>query len=272
MELSIIILNYKSAGLVKQCLLGLRLVQLNIPHEIIVIDNNSKDSIREVLKKFPEVRPIYLEKNKGFAAGNNAGIKAAKGRYILLLNPDIAVLAGAIEKMVLFLEKHPRSGMVVPQLLNPDRSVQMSVMKFPKFLMPLYRRTAFGKSRRAQGILDDYLMSDWNHTDTRRIDWALGACLLVKREAVDDVGFLDERYFLYVEDTDWCRRFWEKRWEIYYVHDAQMVHYHMRESASKFFSRLNLIHILSWLKYFSKFGLKKNSKNLFEIDKTLLKQ
>ncbi len=259
-ELSIVILNYRSTGLVKQCLKGLQDNLSELNYEVIVVDNSSPDKLANLPTLFPKVKFIFLTKNRGFAAGNNAGLKVAQGDYILVLNPDIAVLAGSIESMLRYLKSNNSVGMVVPQLLNPDRSIQFSVMRFPKWWLPLLRRTFLGDLEWANKWLDWYLYQEWDHLSIKKVDWALGACLLVKREALDQVGLLDERYFLYVEDTDWCRRFWKNGWEIVYLPTAQLVHYHMRESAEKFFSKLNFIHFISWLKYFWKFkGFKKIS-------------
>lgn len=260
-RLSIVILNYKTAGLVKQCLKGLKAMHSNFSYEIIVVDNNSQDNIKLILDKdFKDVKFIEAKRNKGFAAGNNLGIKQAQGRLIMILNPDIAVLEGSLNKMMEFLEAHDNVGMVVPKLLNPDRSLQYSTWRFPPLLMPIYRRTFLGKTKPAQKVLDWYLMKDKGHDKNQPIAWALGACMMIKREAIKDVGLFDERYFLYVEDTDWCRRFWLKGWQIYYVSDAKMIHYHMRESAERFFSKLNFIHLTSWLKYFWKFKGKSKIK------------
>ncbi|MFA5879280.1 MAG: glycosyltransferase family 2 protein [Candidatus Margulisiibacteriota bacterium] len=256
-KLSIVILNYHSAGLVKQCLRGIvNNISFN-DYEIIVVDNNSQDNLLKLQVIYPQVKFILLPSNHGFAAGNNAGLREAGGRYILVLNPDIAVLEGSIEKMISYLDNNLQVGMVVPQLLNPDRSIQYSVMRFPKWWLPLFRRTFLGGGFKAQQWLAWYLMKDWDHLTNHSIDWALGACMLVRSETLASVGLLDERYFLYVEDTDWCRRFWQNNWEIHYVAGAQLIHYHRRESADKFFSKLNFIHLISWFKYFWKF---KNSK------------
>ncbi len=260
-KLSIIILNYKSAGLVKQCLKGLGNLSLDFSYEIIVVDNNSHDNLEEmIIKNYPNVKFIRAKKNRGFASGNNFGLRKAVGDYLLILNPDIAVLEGSLQKMLAFLKHNEKIGMVVPQLLNPDRTIQNSVMRFPRFIIPVYRRTFLGKFTKPKKMLKWYLMKDWDHNSNRVIEWALGACMMVKREALEDVGYLDERYFLYVEDTDWCRRFWEKDWQINYVASARMIHYHMRESAENFFTKLNIIHILSWLKYFWKFKNRKKIK------------
>ncbi len=259
---SIVILNYKRAGLVKQCIKGI--VKLAaVPYEIIVVDNNSQDDIEKVVDQFYQVRLIKAKKNRGFAAGNNLGIKQAQGEFIMIINPDIAVLEGSIEAMVQFLEQHPEAGMVVPQLLNPDGSIQMSVMRFPTLLIPLYRRTWLERTKKGQSKLDWYLLREWDHQSIREIEWALGACMMVRRQALNEVGLMDERYFLYVEDTDWCRRFWQQGWKIYYLPSAKMVHYHARESAGKFLSKLNIVHLISWFKYFWKFR-KDNTPSLID--------
>lgn len=261
MELSIVILNYRSAGLVKQCIKGIYQARPPGDFEIIVVDNHSRDDMGRIVQEFfPEVVFVPLAKNVGFAAGNNAGIRRARGEYVMILNPDIAVLPGSLEKMTAFLDRHTRVGMVVPQLLNPDRSIQYSVMRFPTFFLPLYRRTFLGNVPKIKKILSWYLMNDWDHASDRAVEWALGACMMVRRAALDQVGLFDEQFFLYVEDTDWCRRFWEKGWKIFYLSGSRMVHYHMRESAERFFSRLNIIHIVSWLKYFWKYRKGKEIK------------
>ncbi len=257
-KLSIIILNYKSGGLTRECLRGLIAADLKLDHEIIVVDNNSEDNIGAILtKEFPQVKFIELEVNRGYAAGNNAGIKQAQGEYILILNPDITVFAGQIEKLVDFMENNPRVGLAGPRLVNPDGSLQYSCYKFPKFLLPLYRRTWLGETIKAQGELDEYMMKKWDHKNNRVVDWLLGACLITRRSALSEVGLLDTRYFLYVEDTDWCRRFAQKKWEVWYVAEVELVHFHERQSAEApwliaLFSKIAWIHIASWLKYFWK--------------------
>ncbi len=260
-KLSLIILNYKNAGLVKQCVKGIFDNPSKLPLEVIVIDNNSHDNCLEMIKtNWPQVITVAAEKNRGYAAGNNLGLKITRGNYVMVLNPDVAIMPGTLDKLIDFMDSHPKVGIASPKLVNPDGSVQSSAYTFPLFWMPIFRRTPLGYWPRAQKSLTRYLMLDWDHQDNRPVDWLLGACLIIRREALIQVGWLDERYFLYVEDTDWCRRFWQKDWQVYYVAEVAMVHYHQRQSAGAsfwgLFNKITWIHITSWLKYFKKWGLR----------------
>lgn len=260
MELSIIILNYRTKGLLKQCLRGIELSQLQMPYEVLVVDNNSRDgSIEMVAEFFPWAKRLPLTTNGGFAVGNNAGIRQAQGKYVMILNPDVAVFKGAADSLLAYMNEHLQVGIAVPKLINPDGTVQMSAMRFPNFTVPVWRRTPLGKLPIPQNILRRYHMAEWDHKDNRPIGWALGACLLMRRTAIDAVGMFDEQFFLYLEDVDLCRRMWAKQWEIHYVAQAEMVHFHQRLSATaavltSMFSYAARIHIKSWLQYFKKYS------------------
>ncbi len=261
MKLSIVILNYRNAGLAKQCLRGLLAANLKLEYEIIVVDNASHDGcLRMVAELFPQVKRLALPVNRGYAAGNNAGLTQATGEYVLILNPDIAVFPGSLEGLVQFMDRTPQAGLAGPRLINPDGSLQFSSYRFPSFFLPLFRRTPLGKLPLIKRWLSHYQMLDWDHKQNAPVDWLLGACLIARRSALKQVGLLDERYFLYVEDTDWSRRFWKMKFEVWYVAEVEIVHYHERLSAQArfgaFWKRITWIHIASWLKYFLKWGLK----------------
>ncbi|MBU0648950.1 glycosyltransferase family 2 protein [Patescibacteria group bacterium] len=266
MDLSIIILNYKTKGLARQCLKSIALAKPELEYEIIVVDNNSADDISKMLEQdFPQVKYIQSPDNVGFAAGNNLGIKESRGRYFLILNPDITVMPGSLEKMMRFMDQNPKVGLVAPQLLNPDKSVQYSCYQFPTLGVPIYRRTPLGKFAHGKKVLKQYLMSDWNHADTREVDWCLGACLMARRETVEQVGMLDQRYFMYFEDADWCRRFWQAGFKVVYFPEVKVIHYHIRQSADVpwfmgLFQKISRIHMASALKYFWKFRGKGNPR------------
>ncbi len=260
MDLSIIILNYRAKGLLKECLKGIKLVQPKLNYEIIVVDNASGDGAPVLMaENFPEIPFIASEKNLGYAGGNNLGIKKSAGRYVMIMNPDIIVFEDALEKLVKFLDSHPEIGIVVPKLLNPDRSLQYSCYRFPDFWEPVYRRTPLGKLDFAKKKLDKYFMKDFDHNSVKEVDWLLGGCLLIRREALEQVGFLDERYFAYFDDVDLCRSMWEKKWKVVYDPEVSVIHFHRRESAegnwwSSVFKKVTRIHLSSWLKYFKKWG------------------
>lgn len=265
-----------------------------LQYEIIVVDNGSNDGIEEMLlKNFPEVnrhtlpaiggsvmqevetqnltrsadlenkgaavKLISLDENRGYGGGNNAGMKAACGKYVLILNPDITVLGGAIERMYSFMEAHPEIGILGPQLLNPDGTIQPSCMRFYKFFTPIYRRLSFlHYFPFVKKELARFEMDDFDHRENHEIeDWIFGPCLMVRKASLDKVGGFDERFLLFFEDTDLCRRFKLAGWKIYYLADAKVIHMDERLSQkSKGLKALRhkttWIHISSWIKYFWK--------------------
>ncbi|OGY88584.1 MAG: hypothetical protein A2927_01790 [Candidatus Komeilibacteria bacterium RIFCSPLOWO2_01_FULL_45_10] len=260
MDLSIIILNYKQKGLVKYCLKNLLALSLPFKFEIIVVDNASGDGTAEMIKsEFFGVRLIQAEENRGYAAGNNLGIKAAQGKYLLILNPDLNILSGAALKLHQFMENHPQACLVGPKILNPDGSLQYTCSRFPDWRLPFFRRTFLSRTKAGQKWNEYYLMTDWDHQSNRPVDWLFGACLMVRKSALEKVGLLDERFFLYMEDLDWCRRTWEQGLEVWYAAEAEVIHYHQRLSAEvsifwSLFSKTARLHLFSWLKYFFKYS------------------
>lgn len=261
MDLSIVILNYKSAKLTRQCVKTIKLYEPVFSYEIIVVDNASGDGVAEMLQRhFPEVRFIQTGANLGYAGGNNVGIREASGRHILVMNPDITVTAGAIDEMVRHLDAHPEVGILGPRLLKPDGGTDESCYRFPTPLTPIMRRTPLGQTAFGRRELKRYLMADFDRRTTRPVDWLLGAVLMIRREALEKVGPFDDRYFLYFEDTDLCRRYWQAGWQVVYFVGAEMVHYHERLSAQgSWFTSLTRkstrIHLASATKYFRKWGL-----------------
>lgn len=258
-KLSIIILNYKTKGLLRQCIKGIELLKLKLPYEIIVVDNHSQDSSVKMMKeKFPHILCLESEENRGCAAGNNLGIKKARGEYIMILNPDIAIFEGVIEKLINFMDGNPAIGLAAPKLINPDGSRQISCYRFPRFMTPIYRRTPLGSLPWVKKHLRHYLMLDESFGPVKDVDWVLGACMLARKEAVDKVGLMDERFILYFEDVDWCRQFWQAGYRVCYLSEIEIVHYHQRLSAESpglkgIFSQATRIHIASAVKYFAKY-------------------
>lgn len=257
MEISIIITNYKTRGLLKQCLKGIRAFPPSVTYEVIVVDNASGDgSVELVREHFPEVRLIASDTNLGFHRGNNLGIAAASGRYIIVLNTDIAFLDDSINVMYRFMQEHPDAALMGPKLKNPDGSTQLSCLRFPSVLVPLYRRTFLGQLPMAKRAIDQYLMADFDHQSTRTVDWILGACIIVRRAAIDRVGLMDEDLFLYFGDVAWCKKFWAAGYQVYYYAETDIVHYHQRESAhTGWLSKVFWIHIRDWLVYLHKYGV-----------------
>ena len=258
MDLSIIVVNYNSREKTLNCLKSIFESDLaGIDFEVILVDNNSKENIEtEVNDLYPQVKIIKSEKNLGMGGGNNLGIKEAAGKYVLILNPDTMPKPDAIRKMYNYLEANEKVGIAGPKLLYPDGQLQYSCFRGWKFLTPLFRRTFLG--RIAKKHLDNFLMRDFDHNSAREVDWLMGSCLMIRESILDKIGFFDERFFMYFEDTDLCRRVRQAGQQVIYFPEAIVIHDHVRASAKKpwylapFLNKLSRTHIASWIKYFLK--------------------
>lgn len=258
MKLSIITVNYKSRALTGAMIESLLVSGLPKQTEIIVVDNASNDMSVQLLRSdFPEITVIANPENVGLAAGVNTAIKQATGEYYLILNPDMTALPGVVSKLVSFMDSHPTVGMAGGKLISPNNQLQYSCYRFYTPAVIAYRRTFFGKTHRGRKAVAQFLMKDFDHASVRDVDWLMGACLIVRAEAVEKVGGMDERYFMYFEDVDWCRRMWQAHWRVTYVPDAVFSHFHQRSSErgilSFFTNRPTREHIKSAIKYFWKF-------------------
>ncbi len=259
MTLSIIYINFNTGRLLKQSLKHFFLMRPALDFEIIVVDNHSADkSVQMIRKDFPEIRIIESMENYGYAKGANLGIAEAKGNYIAIFNPDIFISRGSLEAMINYLDNNSDAGLVGPKLVHADGSLQYSCYQFPKIYTPVLRRSFLGKTGFGQKELDKYLMKHFSHNESSEVDWLLGGALMARAGALKEIGFMDERYFLYFEDTDLARRLKEKKYKVVYLPSAKMVHLHRRESADTplfkaLLSKTTRTHIGSACKYFWKY-------------------
>ncbi len=257
MNLSVVIVNYKTPKLLMQCLQSLQHEAPEV-RDVIVIDNSSGDGSIALLKnKYPWVRRIASPINAGFGRGVNWGITNARNPYILILNPDVIAQNGSLQQLYSELQRNPTVGLIAPQLRSPEGTLQYSCCRFQTPLLVLFRRSWLGKTRFGIRRLDHFLMKDYDHSRPRNVDWVIGGCMLVRRQALEQVGLIDERFFMYFEDMDWCRRFWQNGWLVRYEPRAVMIHHHRRQSASRpglrgLLNPLGRIHLISGLKYFYK--------------------
>ncbi|QQS15691.1 MAG: glycosyltransferase family 2 protein [Candidatus Moraniibacteriota bacterium] len=255
MDVSIILVNYRSREKTRNCLFSLKKADLSgISHEIIIVDNSEADDFgKEFRQEFPEVIFVRNETNSGMGSGNNLGARQARGSFLLILNPDTIVRPDAIRQLFDMMKNHEDMGIAGPKLLNPDGTLQYSCLRFPKVWTPILRRTILG--RFAPHHLGRYLMTDFDHQQTRDVDWMMGSCLLIRADLYHCIGGFDERFFMYFEDIDLCRRAWREGLRVVYCPDAIVVHDHARGSArsrwfiAPFTSRLAREHIRSWIKY-----------------------
>jgi N-acetylglucosaminyl-diphospho-decaprenol L-rhamnosyltransferase len=199
--------------------------------EVLVIDSASTDdSVETVRQEFPGVRLYPSETNLGYTGGNNLGMRESRGRYVLVLNPDTEVLGNALGTMVAYMDDHPRVGVVGPQILWPDGSVQPSRRRFPTLRTALVESTFLQKRFPRHPIIRRYYVLDQPDTVVSEVDWVQGACLMVRREVIEQVGVLDDAYFMYSEELDWQRRIAAAGWKVVYLPSAQIVHYEGKSS------------------------------------------
>jgi len=220
-DLSIIVINWNTKEDLLHCLESIFKMGTGIQREVIVVDNGSRDgSGVEVKKAFPTVHLIQNDRNIGFAKATNQGFKNSSGRYVLLLNPDTQVKHGAIEQLVSFMDTHLEAGVAGAQLLNSDGSKQNSIANFPSLATELFNKSLLRWlfPKRFPGKEKDY-------PEPIEVDSVIGACMMVRQEAIEQVGLLDEDYFLFLEETDWCYRMKKAGWKIYHVPQAEVYHF-----------------------------------------------
>ncbi|MEJ2720512.1 MAG: glycosyltransferase, partial [bacterium] len=255
MDVSVVIVSYNSRSVIGPCLDSLKKQSISDRTEVIVVDNASSDGTSTLIReRYPWVKLIVGRKNVGFSRGVNMGIRAAEGDYFLILNPDTVVREDSIEKMLSFLKDTPSAGIVGPKLIYHDGNLQYSCRRFYTFKVLLLRRTFVGKIFKDSSAVADHLMLDFDHNSTREVDWLLGACILVRREAVESVGLMDERFFLYFEDVDWCYRMWQKGWKVFYHPGSVVVHDYARDSAQSVLNRSFIAHLASLIRYYEKWN------------------
>jgi N-acetylglucosaminyl-diphospho-decaprenol L-rhamnosyltransferase len=234
-DLSVVIVSWNVRDLLRRCLTSVLHPRTHTPTptpslEIVVVDNASTDGSVEMLRaEFPQVALIANADNRGFTVGNNQGIAAAQGRYVMLLNPDTEVLGDALVALVRYMEAHPDVGLVGPQLLYPDGSVQSSRRRFPT-LATAFLESTWLEPWAPRSLLRRYYVLDQPDTATLDVDWVTGAAMLARRETIEQVGGMDEGFFMYSEELDWCRRIKAAGWRAIYYPAAQVVHYEGKSS------------------------------------------
>lgn len=247
MRLSIIIVNFNSLSYLKDCLSNLHKVNLPFHFEIIVVDNGSRDGSREWLKAQSRCKYILSPENGGFAKGNNLAIKEAEGEYILLLNTDAFPRRCSIERLIDFLETHKRAGIAGPQLNFPDGRWQRgynivpSVKKAWMVIFTDVHTVFYPWILSAINKLDHKLDHKLNHkldyklnlSRPKKVGYVDGCCMMIKREVIAHIGLLDESFFFFVEDAEFCYRARQKGYETYYVPEAKVIHVRGGSSARK---------------------------------------
>jgi len=224
-DLSIIIVSFNTYEMLRTCLKTSMGVAGDLDVEFIVVDNNSADGSADmVAEEFPRVQLIRNPDNRGFATACNQGIRWSRGEYTLLLNSDAFLQPNTLCSMVGFMRQHPKAGVCGAQLIEGDGAILPPFIHFPTPLSSFFNDTRMGKIfPRSRHIIRPEI-SPQALSRPMRVDWVSGACFMVRKKAIEEVGLLDEEYFLYFEETDWCRRMANQNWDVWYLPDAKVRH------------------------------------------------
>lgn len=221
--------------------------------EIIIVDNASRDGTAAMVSgEFPLARLICNGENRGFTRANNQALAIARGRYLFLLNPDAQIVPGATSEMVGYMEDQTRVGILGPQVLNPDLTIQSSRRRFPTLITALLESTRLQQQFPNNRLLSRYYLSDTGDNTIQAVDWVVGAAMLVRRQVYEQVGGLDEGYFMYSEELDWCHRAKASGWQVVYFPRARVIH-HVGKSSEQDSAARDIYFHTSKIRYFRKF-------------------
>jgi N-acetylglucosaminyl-diphospho-decaprenol L-rhamnosyltransferase len=250
-DLSIIIVSWNVADLLVSCLESIR--RHSSPSmEIIVVDSASSDGTPDLLQtRYPDVKLLAQSENVGFTRGNNIGLRAAQGKYLLLLNPDTEIIGDALARMTDYLDAHPQVGIIGPHTLNSDGSHQPTRRRFPTLTTAIFESTWL-QGYAPQSLLDRYYVRDLSDDGTYEVDWVQGSALMARREVYEQIGGLDEGYVMYSEELDWCKRAKQAGWRVVYLGSAKITH-HGGKSSEQAGARRHIHFQQSKLRYFRKY-------------------
>jgi len=244
--LSVVIVNWNAGEYLPACLSSIFNEGLDI--EVILVDNASTDgSERRAKKQFPQIKLLRMKENKGYSAGCNAGIREANGEFILILNPDTVVIPGAFSQLLKFAREHPEAGIIGPQLIGFDGKIQMSCRRFPSYETGLFRGTFLERLMPRSRTLSRYLLSNWDHSSPRTVDWVSGAAMLLRRDFLYEAGLFDETFYMYCEDVDMGMRAKEFGWKVMYCPYAKIYHRIGGSSDKKVIPMLVKFHLSHYL-------------------------
>jgi GT2 family glycosyltransferase len=248
-DLTAIVVNWNTRELLRKCLDSFFSQTRGVAYEVWVVDNGSTDNSSEMVrKKFPQVRLIENESNLGFSQANNQAIRRSSGRYVLLLNSDTELIGNAPRILAQFMDDHPEAGAAGCKLLNSDGSLQLSCGRFPRLFSALMggvlANSVFKKFFPNRRFFAEYGLSQEEHSRLQETDFVMGACMILRREALEQAGFFDEDIFLYFEEIDLCYRIKQAGWKILYTPEARVCHHGGQSSpSSAYVVQQNLISL-----------------------------
>jgi GT2 family glycosyltransferase len=224
-EISVVIVAWNAQHYLELCLESLAKNPPRRSMEVLVVDNASADDTVEMVEaKFPWVKLIKSKENLGFSRGNNLAIRQCQGHYIALVNPDVILFRDCLDTLADFLDQNLKVGNVGPRVFNPDMTQQSTCRRFPTLWNNLCSATRLESMFKGSGFFAGEHMFYFPHDRTRAVDVIVGCFSMIRREAFDDVGLLDEGLFMYGDDVDWCRRAWNAGWQVVFYPDARAIH------------------------------------------------
>lgn len=258
-DLSIVIIEYHGIDLIEACVASLEKHLNGLSWECLVVSNSEYgvDELEDMRKHLSTARVIANDRNRGYAGGVNRALPECRAPFVFVLNPDCRLIDDKVPELIAFLQKNPEVAAVGPKVIDDDGAVQPSCRRFPRPWTFLLVRSALRKLPGANAERRRYLMEDFNRRSERDADWISGGAMMVRKSAVDVVGPMDERYFLYMEDVDWCRRFWNAGLRVVYLPVCAVVHAGQHASIQgglkSLASRHTRMHLASMGKYFLKY-------------------
>ena len=249
-DIAVIIVNWNAREDLRRCLESLYAdPKPSVTFEAWVVDNASGDGSAEmVASEFPQVRLVVNADNAGFSKANNQAIARTDSRYVFLLNSDAFIHPGALDQLAGYADAHPQAGVVGPKVLNSDGSLQFSCRRFPSLGAGFFRNTYLGRLFPHNKFASDYLMNNFDHAHDLAVDWVSGCAMLIRRDLLEKVGTLDERFYMYCEDVDLCQRAWEGGWEVVYAPQPVVTHA-IGRSSDKNADRMIIEFHRSWYEY-----------------------
>jgi len=243
-KIDVIIVNYNSTQHLLLCLSSLYKYMGSQISAMLVYDNASTERIDIVEEHFPKAIVTRNARNIGFAAAVNLGLARCRSPYIMLLNPDTYIPDARIQSTIRIMQSRPDVGILGPQILDSNGQIQGSARTFPNLLTGIFGRTSIVSRMLPQNRFTRRDIVTWkgDHSDTVEVDWVSGACMVIRKKAISDVGLMDDRFFMYWEDADWCRRMREKRWRVIYYTKAQVIHFIGKSSAHQPFKSSLAFH------------------------------
>ena len=218
-------MTYNSLGYIAECIDSIYRYPPQHEYEIIVVDNASTDGTAgHIHKEYPDITLMTNKKNKGFAAAVNQAVNASDSHFILLINADCQVYEDSVNRLVDYLKDNPEVAIAGPRMLNSDGSIQYSCRNFPSFFGAAVH-TLLAHVYPSNPVSRKYKLMDVCRDEPFSVDWVSGSCMMIRRNALEDTGLLDENYFMYVEDIDICYRMWQKGWEVHYMPHSEVLHH-----------------------------------------------